>query len=122
MFKKAPYIEILNEYREILSTHFPGQLQRLILFGSQARGEATTESDIDVLVVVSWEEERLANGFYAAPFSDPRWRTIVEIAYDISLEHGVVLSPVVMSRKRFKQWSPLGSQVKQAGIEIWKKS
>ena len=122
MFKKTPYIEILNEYREVLSAHFPGQLQRLILFGSQARGEATAESDIDVLVLVSWEEERLANGFYAAPFSDPRWRTIVEIAYDISLEHGVVLSPVVMSKKRFKQWSPLGSQVKQDGIEIWKKS
>jgi predicted nucleotidyltransferase len=122
MSQKTSHPEIINKYREALLAHFPDQLQRLILFGSQARGEVTDESDIDVLVVVSWEEEQLAGGRYAAPFSDPRWQMIVEMAYDLSLEYGVILSPVVMSEKRFERWSPLGQQVKRDGIEIWKKN
>ena len=121
MFQKIPHSEILNRYRRALLAHFPKQLQRLILFGSQARGETTAESDIDVLVVVNWKEEQLAGGRYAAPFNDPRWRRIVELAYDLSLEYGVVLSPVVMSEKRLAQWSPLSNQIKQDGIEIWKR-
>ncbi len=122
MSNKIPYSEILNKYRRVLLTHFPDQLQRLILFGSQARGEATRESDIDVLVVVRWEEDQLPEGGYTLPFNDPRWRMIVELAYDLTLEYGVILSPVVMSNKRFERWSPLSSQVKQDGIEIWKKN
>jgi hypothetical protein len=120
--EKIPHAEILKKFRQALLACFPNQVQQLILFGSQARGEATLESDIDVLVVVNWEEEPLADGFYAAPFSDPRWQKIVEVAYDISLEYGVVLAPFVISEKRFQQWSPLSEQVKQEGIQVWKKN
>lgn len=117
-----PYAEILNEYRNALLAHFPANLQRLILFGSQARGDAHAESDIDVLVLVNWKEEKLPNGFYADPYVDPRWQTIIEIAYDISLEHGILLAPYVMSEKRFAEWSPLANEVKKEGIEIWKRN
>jgi len=59
MSRKITNHEVLTRYRDALLANFPDQLQRLILFGSQARGDATAESDIDVLVVVSWEEEKL---------------------------------------------------------------
>ena len=42
--------EVLTRYRDALLARFPDQLQRLILFGSQARGDATAGSDIDVMV------------------------------------------------------------------------
>jgi predicted nucleotidyltransferase len=122
MPEKTSLSEILNQYQEALLTQFPDQVQRLVLFGSQARQEPSPESDIDVLVIVSWEEEQLAEGHYAAPFNDPRWRMIVELAYDLTLEYGVTLSPLVMSEKRFKQWSPLNNRIKQDGIDIWKKN
>jgi len=113
------YLNVLNQYRELLLAHFPNELQRLILFGSQARGEANTESDIDVLVLVNWEEQRLPNGRYVHPYGDPRWHTIINLAYDISLERDVVLSPLVMSNAHFEQWSPLTNAIKREGIEIW---
>jgi len=114
--------EVLARYRDALLARFPDQLQRLILFGSQARKDATAESDIDVLVVVSWGEARLPGGFYAAPFSDPRWQAIVDTASDISLEHGVYISPLVISERRFHEWSPLITRVKEEGIEIWRRN
>jgi len=114
--------EVLTRYCDALIMRFSDQLQRLILFGSHARGDATAESDIDVLVVVNWEEERLPDGFYASPFSDPRWQTIVDIASDLSLEYGVYISPLVISERRFREWSPLTERVQEQGVEIWKKN
>jgi predicted nucleotidyltransferase len=122
MSQKITNHKVLTRYRNALLARFPDQLQRLILFGSQARGDATAGSDIDVLVVVSWGEERLPGGFYAAPFSDPRWQAIVDMASDISLEFGVYISPLVISEHRFQEWSPLIKRVKEEGIEIWRKS
>jgi predicted nucleotidyltransferase len=120
MLQQMTKKEIVIKYRDALLARFPNQLQRLILFGSQARGDAIAESDIDVLVVVGWEEKRLPGGFYAAPFSDPRWQAIVDAASDISLEYGVYVSPLVMSEHRFREWSPLVQRVKEEGVEIWK--
>ncbi len=114
--------QALQEYQNVLQTHCADQLERLILFGSQARGEATPESDIDVLVVVNWETERLPGGFYSTPFDDTRWQQIVDMAYDISLDHDVYISPLVMSTQEFQRWSPLVKRIKKDGVEIWKKS
>ena len=74
------------------------------------------------MVVVNWEEERLPGGFYTAPFSDPRWQAIVDAASDISLEYGVYISPLVISERRFHEWSPLTNRAKEEGIEIWKRN
>jgi predicted nucleotidyltransferase len=114
--------QILTEYGQVLAETFPEQIKHLILFGSQARGEATAESDIDLLVVVTWQEKLSPKGGYAAPLSDPRWREIMTIAYDLSLKYGVNLAPFVISEDRFQQWSLFTDQIKREGIEVWTKS
>ena len=43
---------ILAQLRAGLEALYGPQLVHLLLYGSQARGEATAESDIDVLVVL----------------------------------------------------------------------
>jgi len=42
----------LDEYHTRLVPQFPKQVLRLVLFGSKARGDAKSDSDIDVLVIV----------------------------------------------------------------------
>jgi predicted nucleotidyltransferase len=56
------------------------------LFGSEARGEATSESDIDVLVVVQPDTERVR-------FED----RIIDIAFDVNLDFGIYISPRVVT-------------------------
>ena len=45
-------LTILMPLRNYLHQEYRERLDRIILFGSQARGDATAESDIDVLIVL----------------------------------------------------------------------
>jgi predicted nucleotidyltransferase len=68
------------------------QLAEFRLFGSKARGDAHPESDIDVLIVIQQSD----------------WRTeyaVYDLCYDLSVDYGVVIAPVVYSRAEFE--SPL---------------
>ena len=71
---------------------FPERIRSVVLFGSQARGDAGPESDIDLLVLVDSEEEAIRAEL---------WR----IAFDVSLEQDVVISPRVFGPKR---WAEIG--------------
>lgn len=57
------------------------------LFGSEARAEAAPESDIDVLVVVQPDAERVR-------LED----CIIDIAFDVNLDFGVYISPRVLTQ------------------------
>src|SRR4051812_43949739 len=43
----------VRRYRRGLDAAFPGRVVRLTVFGSQTRGEADEDSDVDVLLVLS---------------------------------------------------------------------
>lgn len=114
---------ILDEYKDLLLAELPGQIERIILFGSYARGDARPESDVDVMVIVNWPQTRLPNGFYPTYYNDSRWRTIVDLATDIMLQYGVVVSPKVFSSERFEDGGePLAKEVKKEGVDLWQKN
>jgi predicted nucleotidyltransferase len=111
--------EALAAFQQALLAAFPGQIRRIILYGSYARGEAAPDSDVDVMVVVGWEEERLPDGFYRSMYGDPRWEKIVDLATDINLVFGIYISPMVLGQSRFEEWSPLMYSVRRDGVELW---
>ncbi len=99
--------KVLDEYRNLLLAELPGQIDRLILFGSYARGEARPDSGVDVLVVVNWLQKRLPDGFYVALSGDPHGLEIINLATGLMLKHGVFISLTVVSKDRLVNPFPL---------------
>ena len=76
------------EFSARLRTCFGARLVRLVLFGSQARGEARDDSDVDLLVVI--DALTSADG-----------REIDTVVGDILTRTNVLLSPLLLSAARF---------------------
>lgn len=75
-----------QEFARRLRRDLPANIVDLRLFGSEARGEAGPESDIDVLVVVQPDDQRFT--------LETR---VVDIAFDVNLEFNVFISPSVVT-------------------------
>ena len=63
------------------------QLNQTLLFGSKARKEDDSDSDIDTLIIVNEESWQLRS-------------TINKIGSHISLEYNVLIGPIVISQDR----------------------
>ncbi len=100
---------IIEEFKRRIEQQFPGELVRLVLFGSKARGDATIESDVDLLVVIRSENWRLGD-------------EIRGVGYALELEHGVVLSIQVMGERHYEELKARGStfltNVEREGLAV----
>jgi len=94
---QIPDNPLIKAFKRRVEERFPGELIRLILFGSQARGEATSESDVDLLVVTRSDSWRLGD-------------EIRSVGYALELEHGVVLSIQVISLAHYERLRVSGTQ------------
>ena len=61
---------------------------KAILFGSEARGEARSDSDIDLLILVDGEKMSLEQE-----------ESITLPLYELELKTGVTISPIIMLKK-----------------------
>ena len=101
-------IAILKELHRCFEALYSERLVRMVLFGSQARGDAVPGSDIDVLVVLQGPVDP----------GEEIARTGEETA-SLSLEHDVVISRVFVSADQFSdERSPLILNVRREGIAV----
>ena len=99
---------ILAELRSHFEQLYGDRLTQMVLYGSQARGDADPNSDIDVLVVLK------------APVQvgEEIDRTIPIVA-DLSLHNDVVISCNFMNEERFTNYQgPLLRNIRREGILI----
>ena len=99
---------ILRSLRRQLVRCLGDQLESVILYGSQARGKARSDSDIDVLVVV-WDD---------SDYGDLIRRTSAAVAA-LSLQYDLVISRAFVSRERFeREQTPFLLNVRREGIPV----
>ena len=99
---------ILEEIRPRLEKAFPTRLEQVLIFGSQARREATAESDLDLLVVLD------------GPIEVGRdLRTIVDALYPLQLRIDRPIHALPAAAEKFHAGeSALYRQVQREGIAL----
>jgi len=76
--------QAMQELKDLLLATFPNEIDKVILFGSQVTGEATEDSDYDVLVIVNHEYDwRFKHKIY-----DTTWE--IDFEYDILTDVKVI--------------------------------
>ncbi len=98
--------DILKEFREELENLYENRLKSIILYGSWARGDATEDSDIDVLIVL---EGKVIPG--------KEIDRMIDIITEINLKHGVLISVYPISEEDYSTInSPLLINVRREGV------
>ena len=83
--------DIVDSFLEQLKERFGSRILGAYLFGSTAKGSATAESDIDVLIVYSDMNER------------DLLEAASEISFGLACEEGRLIEAVPMSKQEFEQ-------------------
>ena len=97
---------ILSTLLSQLSQHYQERLDRVILFGSYARGEATSDSDIDVLVILEEPVDATVE-----------LQQTSQLVAELCLEHNVLISRLFLSRSRYEtERSPLLKNIRREGV------
>jgi predicted nucleotidyltransferase len=99
---------LLTNFQEKITDIYQDELKQLILFGSQARGEATDDSDIDILVVLKTLHK-----------DKERHQKIIEVISDLCIDYGKLISCIYLSEERYQsEKSPLLINIEREGIVL----
>ena len=82
---------IIKELKKYLRSHLGDYIKDIILFGSQATGTSSEESDYDILIIVQSKPDRDLK------------RKISDYCYDIELKHNIILDTHVLSREELNE-------------------
>ena len=99
----------LDTYRKILDEQFPGLVEDIIIFGSKARGTATDDSDVDILLIIKEGDWR-------------RKQAVAEPGYMLSIGTDVVPSFIIYTKgeweDRRKGRAPFWQTVTRDGVAV----
>lgn len=98
----------VQEFVKVALEKYGDRIERIILFGSVARGEATEESDIDILVV-----------------GDTSLEELVDVSFPILLDDGALISAKNMKKDHFtylvEQGYSFVKNVLQDGVVLYER-
>lgn len=116
----------LENFKDELASKYSDRIEKIILYGSRARGDAGQDSDIDVMVVVGDERPRMIDNYGLERVVSWRNYPVEEAASNLSNElfykYWSHISPQIVDREQFSnKWSPFFNSVKEEGVVLWKK-
>ena len=85
-------------------------IERIVLYGSTARGTQTDESDVDIALLMRCAPSKSMNA------------QMLDLIVDLELDCGKVLSVIKIDYPRFIEWQnalPFYRNIEQEGVILW---
>jgi len=98
---------VMKRFRADLAKAYGERLDRVVLFGSRARGDFRPDSDYDVAVFL-----KTSRGL------DPELRTIVDIGVEILFDSGAVINALPFESQAFASPSAFMETVRRDGVDL----
>jgi predicted nucleotidyltransferase len=103
-----PLMQVISIFKNRIIDAYGSRFDRLILYGSYARGSAKPDSDVDILVVLTDIE---------SAFTEVD--KLNELKYPLLLEHDIFISANPVTREALNQTGmPFFRNILREGIEI----
>ena len=103
---------ILQECKSGLLAIFGDKLKQIILYGSHARGDFNSESDIDVMVLVEMADDEIIMNR----------EEIMELGAELSYDNDTMISIIVKDIDHFNSWLPVYpfyENIMKEGVEVF---
>jgi predicted nucleotidyltransferase len=98
---------VLIRFRKALEAMYGRRIERVVLFGSRARGDAWTESDYDIAIFL--------NDFH------DRWREvdrIVPLVTDILYDEGAFIHAMPYRAGAYWERTPMMHEIRGEGVDL----
>lgn len=100
--------QYILEVRKIYGSH----LCKVILYGSYARGDYKTDSDIDIMILLDISDIELKK--YSQQLS--------YMTYDFNMNHNLDIKPIAKSEQHFRKWVtnyPFYANINKEGVILY---
>jgi predicted nucleotidyltransferase len=98
---------VLTRFRSALDTLYGDRIERVVLFGSRARGEARPDSDYDVAVFLKTLDDRWAEA-----------DRIADLATAVMDETGAFIHAMPYPEGAYRDRTPLMHEVRREGLDL----
>lgn len=100
--------QYILEVRKIYGSH----LRQIILFGSYARGDYNSDSDVDIMILLDISDMEIKD--YRHQLSD--------MTYDFNLDHDLDIKPIAKNEEHFRKWIvnyPFYANIHKEGVTLY---
>ena len=107
MHKTLPDDPVLTRFRAILGEDYGARLERVVLYGSRARGEARPDSDYDIAVFLREIPDRAAE-----------LNRLADMATDILYDSGECIHATPFRVGAYFERTPLMHEIREDGLDL----
>lgn len=102
----------LKHYTSALKNIYKDNLDKVILYGSYARGDYTEESDVDIMILLRISDMEIKD-----------YRELLsELTYNFNTSYDIDIKPIAKSKDEFTKWVkvyPFYANIEREGVELF---
>ena len=104
--------DLLKQYVETIRKIYRSHLHQVILYGSYARGDYNSESDIDIMILLDLSDIDIKEYRHQ----------LTEATFDFNMDYNLNIKPIVKNEEHYNMWAEKYSfytDIKRDGVILY---